>query len=51
MSNIIKREFHGIQIAFEGKEQVSLTDLWKAAGSPANQEPWRWTSDSSTADF
>ena len=42
MTNIIKRDFHGIQIAFEGKEQVSLTDLWKAAGSVDNKNPNEW---------
>ena len=42
MSNIIKRDFHGIQIAFEGKEQVSLTDLWRAASGSESQEPKFW---------
>lgn len=51
MSNIIKRDFHGIQIAFEGKEKASLTDMWKAAGSPANQEPWRWAETEQAKNF
>jgi len=51
MNELIKREFNGIQVAFEGKEKISLTDLWKAAGSPTNQEVWRWLNDSPTADF
>ena len=41
-SLIIKKDFNGIAVAFEGKEKISLTDLWKAVGSPTNQEPWRW---------
>jgi hypothetical protein len=51
VSNIIKRDFHGIQIAFEGKEQVSLTDLWKAAGSPASQDVEHWFRNDSTHKF
>ena len=51
MSNIIKRDFHGIQIAFEGKEKASLTDMWKAAGSPSNQEPWRWSETEQAKNF
>lgn len=51
MSNIIKRDFHGIQIAFEGKEQVSLTDLWKASGGDQNQSPTEWLRFSETNKF
>lgn len=51
MSNIIKRDFHGIQIAFEGNEKASMTDLWKAAGSPSNQEPWRWLETEQAKNF
>jgi len=42
MSNIIKRDYNGIQIAFEGKEKISLTDLWKAAGSERTSAPNFW---------
>ena len=42
MSNIVKRDFKGISVAFEGKEKVSLTDLWKAADSPDNKNPNEW---------
>ena len=51
MSNIIKRDFHGIQIAFEGKEQVSLTDLWRAAGSERTNAPNFWTEQEQSARF
>jgi hypothetical protein len=51
MSDIIKREYNGIAIAFEGKEKISLTDMWKAAGSPPNQEPWRWLETEQAKNF
>lgn len=51
MSNIIKREFNGIAIAFEGKEKVSLTDLWKSAGSPNNFQPAQWLRWPQTQEF
>lgn len=40
--NLIKMEFNGVMVAFEGKERVNLTDLWRAAGSPENKEPRQW---------
>jgi hypothetical protein len=42
MGNIIKREFNGFEISFIGKEEVSLTDLWKASGSIENKDPRQW---------
>ena len=24
-------------------DQLNMTDMWKASGSPANQEPWNWS--------
>ncbi|HHY26418.1 MAG TPA: hypothetical protein GX523_06665 [Desulfitobacterium dehalogenans] len=42
MSNIISRDYNGISIAFHGKEMINLTHLWKASGSPANQDPRQW---------
>lgn len=51
MSDITKRDFNGIAIAFEGKEKVSLTDLWKAAGSPENKQPTQWVRWPQTQEF
>lgn len=42
MSNIIKHQFNGMDISFEGKEKVSLTDMWKASGSVETQHPKFW---------
>jgi hypothetical protein len=40
--NLIKMEFNGVMVAFRGSEEVSLTDLWRAAGSPENKDPYYW---------
>jgi hypothetical protein len=42
MKGIVKMDFNGISVAFEGKERVNLTDLWRAAGSPENKRPNDW---------
>jgi hypothetical protein len=42
MGELIRVEFNGIEVAFKGMDQVSLTDLWRAAGSPSNKEPAQW---------
>ncbi|MBP2312615.1 KilA-N domain-containing protein [Azospirillum soli] len=34
--------YNGHAIRDRGKT-VSLTDMWKAAGSPENREPWNWS--------
>ena len=36
---IIKVDYNGVSVAFEGKEMVNLTDLWRAAGSPELKDP------------
>jgi len=51
MNEIIKKNFHGIQIAFEGKEKINLTDLWKAAGEPDGKEVWRWQETEQAINF
>jgi hypothetical protein len=51
MNDITKKNFHGIQIAFEGKEKISLNDLWKAAGEPANKDPRQWSRLPQTEEF
>lgn len=33
----------GYQIAKDGHGKISLTDLWRSAGSPDGKEVWRWT--------
>ncbi|UXN74530.1 KilA-N domain-containing protein [Devosia sp. A8/3-2] len=33
--------YHGVLISDRG-ENLSLTDMWRAAGSPPNQEPFNW---------
>jgi hypothetical protein len=40
--NLIKMEFNGVMVAFHGKDEVNLTDLWRAIGSPENKEPRQW---------
>lgn len=42
MSNLVKHDFNGVEVAFKGKEMINLTDLWKASGSPNNQDPAQW---------
>jgi hypothetical protein len=34
--------YNGTAIADKG-EALSLTDMWKAANSPVNKEPWNWS--------
>jgi hypothetical protein len=41
-NNGVKKEFNGVIVAFHGKEEVCLTDLWRAAGSPENKDPKYW---------
>jgi hypothetical protein len=43
MNSITKKEFNGIEVAFKGTEEVNLTDLWKAVGSPDYKDPEHWT--------
>ncbi|MHC4586262.1 MAG: KilA-N domain-containing protein [Planctomycetota bacterium] len=33
--------YNDMEIHFS-KNTMNLTHMWKAAGSPANQEPWHW---------
>lgn len=33
--------YNGVTIAARS-EKLSLTDMWKSAGSPVNREPWNW---------
>lgn len=40
--NLIRMEFNGVLVTFKGKEEVNLTDLWRAIGSPENKEPRQW---------
>ena len=42
MNDLVKKEFKGVEIAFQGKEEICLTDLWKASGSKENREPRQW---------
>jgi hypothetical protein len=35
-------DYNGVQIRDKG-EMLSLTDMWKAAGSPENREPYNWS--------
>lgn len=51
MSNVTKKEFNGIQVAFEGKEKISLTDLWKAAGSNPDKRPNDWVVITENQEF
>lgn len=41
MKGIIKVDYNGIEVAFQ-KDEVCLTDLWRAAGCPENKDPRQW---------
>lgn len=51
MPNIISRDYNGISIAFHGRDNISLTDLWKAAGSVRTQSPNFWINQDDTQKF
>lgn len=34
---------NGQKISNDGKDMISLTDMWKAAGGPKNDDPAQWT--------
>ena len=40
--DIVTLDRNGIQVEFSKTELVSLTQLWKMAGSPENQNPYEW---------
>lgn len=42
MIQLVKKEFNGVEVSFKGTEEVNLTDLWRAAGSPENKNPYEW---------
>ncbi|HEY9643509.1 MAG TPA: KilA-N domain-containing protein [Coleofasciculaceae cyanobacterium] len=43
MTKLSAFEYNGVDVAINvSNEQMSLTDLWKAAGSPANKDPRQW---------
>lgn len=35
-------EFQGVEVTRDEAGHISLTDMWKAQGSPANQDPPQW---------
>jgi len=39
---LIKRDFNGVEVAFQGTEMISLTDLWIASGKDENKAPKYW---------
>jgi hypothetical protein len=51
MNTITKKDFHGIQVAFEGKEKISLTDLWKASGEDVARDPRHWLESIPNQEF
>lgn len=42
--------YNGTPIGEKG-DKLSLTSMWKAAGSPDGKEPWRWRELPGTVDF
>jgi len=42
MDNLVKKEFNGVEIAFHGKKEVNLTNLWKAVGGTESKDPHNW---------
>lgn len=40
--SIVTLDRNGFQVEFSKTELVSLTQLWKMAGSPENQTPYKW---------
>jgi len=51
MKGIVKMDYNGVSVAFEGKKEVCLTDLWRAAGSPEHKDPEHWTRIDSTKEL
>lgn len=45
-----KIEHNGVVVS-ERDEMLSLTDMWKAAGSPANKDPAQWLRQAGTVEF
>ena len=43
--------YHGTEIRKDNEGRVSLTDLWKAAGSDENKKPVLWLRQEQTAGF
>jgi hypothetical protein len=42
-TSIVAMRHNDTTIAFDASKRVwNLTDLWRAAGSPENREPWNW---------
>jgi len=39
---LIKRDFNGVEVAFQGTEMISLTDLWIASDKDENRAPKYW---------
>lgn len=46
----VKLDYNGTEIHFR-KEMLSLTDMWKAAGSPSGRAPNDWRALNSTIEF
>jgi len=51
MKIVVKKEYHGIQVAFEGKEKISLTDFWKASKRGNECRPAQWFNEAHNAEF
>lgn len=51
MNQIIKKEFNGVEIAFHGKKEINLTDLWKASGASKENRPSDWVNLPNTLKF
>ncbi|MBT9167752.1 MAG: hypothetical protein DDT19_01092 [Syntrophomonadaceae bacterium] len=43
MSNLVKYDFQGVEIAFQGKDQINLTDLWRAVKGTRFNKPHEWS--------
>lgn len=43
--------FNGVEIRKDKQGRVSLTDLWKAAGSPNKKDPSTWQTREATTEF
>jgi hypothetical protein len=42
IKNIVTLNRNGFEVEFSKTELVSLTNLWRMAGSPENQTPYKW---------
>ena len=51
MKTLLPFAFGGITIGKDAEGRISLTDLWKATGSPKKKKPNEWLARESTQEL